>query len=211
MKNIIALITIIAITITSIFAQEKGASFTYVEFKAGYGISQLGAGLKDRYEAGHFATSGGFLATLAGYHKFSKVNNLNFGIKYKSLGAFVSNGDNGQEMFFNYWGAAAAIKYFPFDKDARKGFFVQGDYFFITQFTQKYTQPAIRAYTPQYGLGMGYAVGIGYDFSFKGDTKTLLTLGLEYEYDSRQGEVAGAVNETTYNSSNIGVLIGIKF
>jgi hypothetical protein len=114
-------------------------------------------------------------------------------------------------MFFNYWGAAATIKYFPFDAEARKGIYVQGDYFFITQFTQKYTQPSTRAYTPQYGLGRGFVIGAGYDIAFHNKTKTMMTVGFEYEMDSRMAEQPGAALETTYKSSNLGVMVGMKF
>jgi hypothetical protein len=212
MKNIIFL-TIILCGHSILFAQKKSGNiaFTNAEFKVGYGVSTLGDGLKEKYEAGHFTKSGGFLASLAAYRKFKKINNLNFGIKYKSLAASVSKGDNGQEMFFNYWGAAATVKYFPLDKDARRGFYLQGDYFFITQFTQKYTQPATRAYEPQYGLGRGFVIGVGYDITFHNDTKTMLTVGIEYEIDSRMAEQPGALLETTYKSSNFGVMVGIKF
>ncbi len=214
MKNKCLTVVLAIVALTNCLAQKQAqeapSAFTYVEFRAGYGLSILGSGLKERSDAGHFDPSGGFLATLAGYHKFKKIDNLNFGIKYKSLGAFVSKGDNGQEMFFNYWGAAATVKYFPFDKIARSGFHLNADYFFITQFTQKYTIPAIHAYSPQYGLGQGFVLGAGYDIGFP-KSHTMLTFGIEYEYDSRQGEMQGAVNETTYNSSNIGLLIGFKF
>jgi hypothetical protein len=103
-------------------------SFTYAEFRGGYGVSIFGAGLKEKYEAGNFSRSGGGLATLSAYHKFKKINHLNFGLKYKSLGAGPSQGDNQQEMFFNYWGEAVTMKYFLFDKNARKGIYLQGDY-----------------------------------------------------------------------------------
>ena len=211
MKKIILMITFLVAN-NFLFAQTKtkNIAFTFAEFKVGYGASTLGEGLKEKFEAGHFSNSGGFLASLAAYRKFKKINYLNFGIKYKSLAASVSNGDNGQEMFFNYWGAAATVKYFPLDKDARKGLYLQGDYFFITQFTQKYTQPATRAYEPQYGLGQGFVIGAGYDFAF-GKSNTMLTVGIEYETDKRMAEKPGATNETTYKSSNLGVMVGIKF
>lgn len=205
---------IIFLVVSSIaFSQNKNeaGSFTYAEFKAGYGVSNLGEGLKEKYEAGHFSTSAGFLASLAAYHKFKKINYLNLGLKYKSLAASVSKGDNDQEMFFNYWGVAVTVKYFPFDAAARKGIYVQGDYFFITQFTQKYTQPSTRAYSPQYGLGRGFVLGAGYDIAFHNKTKTMMTVGFEYEMDSRMAEQPGAALETTYKSSNIGVMVGIKF
>ena len=200
------------LTNTMLFAQNKGESesFTFAEFKVGYGNSVLGSGLKEKFDAGHFSSSGGWLASLAAYHKFKKVDYVNFGIKFKSLAAEASKGDNEQEMFYNYWGAAASIKYFPMDKNAKKGLYLQGDYFFVTQFTQKYTQKSTLAYTPQYGLGSGFVLGAGYDIPLKG-RKSMITVGLEYEIDSRDGEVAGAITETTYKSTNYGAMIGLKF
>lgn len=184
-------------------------TFTYAEFRGGYGITLFGTGLKERYEAGHFSTSGGGLASLAAYHKFKKINSLNFGIKYKSLGAAPAQGDNGQELFFNYWGAATTFKYFPFDKNAQKGVYLQGDYFFVTQFTQKYRNTANLQFDHQFAIGSGFAVGLGYDFAF-GTKKTMLTIGLEYEYDTRRGEVTG-IGDKKFVSSNIGLMTGIKF
>jgi hypothetical protein len=116
MKNILLIIVLIAFKCTNIFAQEERISFTVAEFRGGYGISIFGNGLKEKYDAGNFGTSGGGLASLAAFHKFKKVNYWNFGLKFKSLGAAPTKGDNGDEMFFNYWGAAVAAKYFPFDK-----------------------------------------------------------------------------------------------
>ncbi len=103
------------------------------------------------------------------------------------------------------------MKYFPLDKNAQKGFYLQGDFFFITQFTQKYTQPATRAYEPQYGLGRGFLIGGGYDIAFHKHTKTMMTVGFEYEIDSRMAEQPGTQLETTYKSTNFGVMVGIKF
>jgi hypothetical protein len=211
MKNISTIILIFIIQTTA-FSQTKVASesFTFAEFKAGYGNSIFGSGLKEKFEAGHFSSSGGWLASLAAYHKFKKINNLNFGIKYKSLAAEASRGDNDQEMFFNYWGAAVTIKYFPFDKNARKGLYLQGDYFFVSQFTQKYTQKSTLAYIPQYGIGSGFVFGTGYDIPLKGK-KSMITIGLEYETNTRNGQVAGVVAETILKSANYGAMIGIKF
>jgi hypothetical protein len=190
--------------------KEDADSFTYAEFKAGYGNSILGIGLKEKFEAGHFSSSGGWLASLAAYHKFKNINYLNFGIKYKSLAAEASRGDNDQEMFFNYWGAAVTVKYFPLDKNAKKGLYLQGDYFFVSQFTQKYTQKSTLAYVPQYGIGSGFVFGAGYDIPLKGK-KTMITIGLEYETDTRDGQVAGVAIETTLKSANYGMMVGIKF
>ncbi len=192
-------------------AQSKNdnISFTYAEFRAGYGVSSFGKGLKEKYDAGNFSTSGGFLASLAAYRKSKNVNYLNFGIKYKSLAAGPSKGNNKQEMFFNYWGAALSTKYFPFDKNARKGIYVQGDYFFITQFTQKYRTTENSEFNHQFAIGSGFAFGLGYDIPF-GDKRTMLTIGLEYERDNRTGEVTG-IGSKSFVSSNFGVMAGVKF
>jgi hypothetical protein len=91
---------------TLLFAQTKSENiaFTYGEFKAGYATSQFGANLKDQINAGNFSNSGGGLFTLGAYHKFKNINHLNFGGKFSALGASPAKGDNGQEMFFNWWG-----------------------------------------------------------------------------------------------------------
>jgi hypothetical protein len=184
-------------------------SFTYAEFRGGYGVSIFGNGLKEKYKAGNFGTSGGGLATLAAYHKFKKINSFNIGLKYKSLGAGPAKGDNSDEMFFNYWGAALTVKYFPFDKMAKKGVYLQGDYFFVTQFTQKYRNTARLEFNHQFAIGNGFAFGLGYDIPLK-NGKTMLTIGIEYEADSRRGEVTG-IGDKTFKSSNLGIMTGIKF
>jgi hypothetical protein len=213
MKHFVLTLAIFTLALANCIAQEQPTearvSFTYAEFRGGYGVTSFGSGLKERYDAGNFSTSGGGLFSLAAYHKFSRINNFNFGIKYKSLGAGPSLGDNGEEMFFNYWGAAATVKYFPFDKTARKGVYLQGDYFFITQFTQKYRNIANLFYDHQFAIGSGLAFGIGYDIALK-NNKTMLTIGLEYETDRRRGEVTG-IGEKVFRSSNFGVMGGIKF
>jgi hypothetical protein len=134
---------------------------------------------------------------------------LNFGIKFKALGASPAKGDNGQEMFFNYWGSAISAKYFPFDREAKKGIYLQTDYFFITQFTQKYRTTANRNFDHQFAIGNGFAVGLGYDLPI-GKERSMLTIGIEYEADTRTGEVTG-IGDKTFKSSNFGILTGIKF
>lgn len=194
-----------------VFAQTKpeNSSFTVAEFRAGYGVSFFGSGLKEKYEAGDFSSSGGGLFTLAAFHKFKPINYLNFGIKFKALGAGPAKGDNEQEMFFNYWGSAVSLKYFPFDRDAKKGFYVQGDYFFISQFTQKYRDTSAKTFDHQFAIGNGLAFGLGYDFPV-GKEKTMLTIGVEYETNSRTGEVTG-IGDKNFKSSNFGIMTGIKF
>jgi hypothetical protein len=210
MKNtFIVLLIICAQTIAFAQTQEEPTSFTYAEFRGGYGVTIFGSGLKERYDAGNFSRSGGGLASLAAYHKFKKINYFNLGIKYKSLGAGPSNGDNGEEMFFNYWGAALTTKYFPFDKMAKKGLYLQADYFFVTQFTQKYRNKAKKIFDHQFAIGSGFAFGVGYDIALN-NKKTMLTIGLEYEMDSRQGELTG-YGDKVFKSSNFGIMTGIKF
>jgi hypothetical protein len=210
MKHII-IVLIILIGQIDLFAQSKSdnISFTTAEFRAGYGVSQFGKGLKEKYEAGNFSNSGGGLASLAAYRKFKSINYLTFGIKYKSLGAGPSKGDNSEEMFFNYWGAAFSAKYFPMDRNARKGIYLQADYFFVTQFTQKYRTKSTNEYNHQFAIGNGVAVGVGYDFPI-GKGKNMLTVGLEYEADSRTGETTG-IGKKNFKSSNFGLMVGIKF
>jgi hypothetical protein len=99
-------------------------AFTYGEFKAGYGINQFSSGLSERFENGNFSTSAGGLASIAAYRKFDKLHFLHVGLKFKGLGAAPSTGDNGEEMFFNFWGAAFSAKYFPFRKSAEKGIYL---------------------------------------------------------------------------------------
>ncbi len=207
----LVIVILVMIGQTLVFAQSEqdNVSFTYAEFRGGYGLSIFGKGLKEKYEAGNFSSSGGGLASLAAYHKFKKINCLNFGIKYKSLGAGPASGDNGQEMFFNYWGAAVSAKYFLFDRNAKKGMYLQSDFFFVTQFTQKYRSIADKTFDHQFAIGSGLAFGLGYDFAI-GKGRTMLTLGLEFEFDSRTGEVTG-IGDKKFKSSNFGLMTGIKF
>lgn len=189
--------------------KKENVSFTVAEFRGGYGVNIFGKGLKEKYDAGNFSSSGGGLASLSAYHKFKKINYLNFGIKYKSLGAAPAKGDNQQEMFFNYWGAAITTKYFPFDRDAKKGIYLQCDYFFVSQFTQKYRNTITKNFDHQFAIGSGFVVGTGYDFPI-GKGITMLTIGVEYETNSRTGEVTG-IGDKNFRSSNFGIMAGIKF
>jgi hypothetical protein len=211
-KTVVKIITLFFLVValnSHAQSNKENISFTYAEFRAGYGVSSFGKGLKEKYDAGNFSTSGGGLFSLAAYRKFKKINNLNFGIKYKSLGAGPAKGDNGQKMFFNYWGAAFTVKYFPFDKNAKKGIYLQSDYFFVTQFTQKYRTKVNLDFNHQFAIGSGVSFGLGYDIPF-GTKRTMLTIGLEYERDNRRGEVTG-IGSKTFVSSNFGAMIGIKF
>ena len=112
-------------------------------------------------------------------------------------------------MLFNYWGAAVGVKYYPFNKQAKKGIYVQADYFFVTQFTQKYRTTKNLNFEHQFAIGNGVAFGLGYDIPL-GARKTMITIGIEYEMDRRRGEVTG-IGDKTFISSNFGIMTGIKF
>lgn len=188
---------------------KKDTAFTIAEIRFGYGASAFGKGLEEAYNAGNFSASAGFLVTLAAYRKFKNLDHFFVGLKYKSLGAAPSKGINGQEMFFNYWGVAASTRYFPFTKSATNGLFLQADYFFVTQFTQKYRTTASLNFNHQFAIGTGYAIGLGYALPLA-KKKNLVTVGIEYEVDERKGEVTG-IGDKTFSSSNFGVLVGFVF
>ena len=209
MKQLLLTLALIG-ALFSLRAQNSTSdAFTYGEFKLGYGTTQFGEGLKPVFEAGNFSASGGLLASIAVYRKFAKLNNFNFGLKFKALGAGPSTNNAGDEMFFNYWGTAVSAKYFPFNRAADKGFFIQGDFYFTTQFTQKYRNTAALTFDHQFAIGSGFGGLIGYDLNLNSNTAGL-TIGIEYDYASRQGEVTG-VGDVQFVNSNIGVMVGIQF
>ncbi len=182
-------------------------SFTYGEFKAGYAVSEFGKNLKETYDAGNYGTSGGGLFTLGAYHKFESINHFNFGGKFSALGATPSKGENGNEMFFNWWGAAISVKYYPFNKNANGGLNFYGDFYFITQFTQKYRNVEAKIYNHQFALGNGITLGSAYDFKYK---KINLIVSVEYGFARRTGEVTG-VGKRDFESSYFGTQLGFKF
>jgi hypothetical protein len=112
-------------------------------------------------------------------------------------------------MFFNYWIAAVGVKYFPFNKQAKKGVYVQADHFFVTQFTQKYRTTKNLNFDHQFAIGNCIAFSLGYDIPL-GARKTMITIGIEYEMDRRRGEVTG-IGDKAFISSDIGIMTGIKF
>ncbi len=73
----------------------------------------------------------------------------------------------------------------------------------------KYRKTSSLNFDHQFAIGNGYAFGLGYDIPL-GNRKTMLTIGVEYEYDKRRGEVTG-IGDKTFISSNFGILTGIKF
>jgi hypothetical protein len=90
-----------------------------------------------------------------------------------------------------------------------KGIYVQSDYFFITQFTQKYRTTSNLNFDHQFAIGNGFAFGLGYDYPI-GKGQNILTFGIEYEMDTRTGEVTG-IGDKTFRSSNFAITTGIKF
>ena len=210
-KNAIKLLAVLFIAIistkTNAQVSSERKSFTYGEFKAGYAVSQFGKNLEEKYDAGNFSTSGGGLFTLGAYHKFESINHFNFGGKFSALGATPSNGDNKDEMFFNWWGAAISAKYYPLNKDANSGFNVYGDFYFINQFTQKYRNVDANIYNHQFAIGSAISLGTAYDFKLAGYN---FSASVEYGLASRTGEVTG-VGKRTFGSSHIGAQVGFKF
>lgn len=211
MKNSIQLFKILIIFIICIKSNAQvdstKKSFTYGEFKAGYGVSQFGKNLKETKEAGNYGNSGGGLFTLGAYHKFEKINYFNFGGKFSALGATPSKGNGTNEMFFNWWGAAVSAKYYPLNKNADGGFNVYTDFYFITQFTQKYRNIDAKIYNHQFALGNGITLGAAYDFKYK---KTNLVASLEYGFARRTGDVQN-VGPVTFESGYFGAQVGFKF
>jgi hypothetical protein len=188
--------------------ESTSGGFTYGELKAGYGVTQFQSGLKERYESGNFGTSGGGLFSVAAFRKFESLGHLHFGLKYKSLGAAASKGDDDREMFFNFHGVGVSAKYFPFSAAAVDGLFVQGDYNFVTQFTQKYRNTAALEFDHQFGIGSSFTLGLGYQHSLA--HRYGLVASIEYDIASRQGEVQG-VGDKQFRNSNIAVQVGLIF
>ncbi|MCI4647230.1 hypothetical protein [Phaeodactylibacter sp.] len=216
MKKSIPLLSFLLIAAVSVFAQnesstfqkEDAGGFTYGEFKAGYGVTQFFSGLEDRFEAGNFDPSGGGLYSIAVYRKFNSINHLHFGLKFKALGAAPSQGDNDEELFFNFWGAAISTKYFPGSESGTKGFYLQGDYNFVSQFTQKYRNTENLDFDHQFAIGGSLTGGMGYQFPLK--NRYGLVVSVEYDWAFRQGEVQD-VGDVDFRNGNIGFQVGLTF
>jgi hypothetical protein len=216
MKSIFIYVALMAITVANVFGQSENAiitdntsvSFTYGEFKAGYGITQFSTGLKERFESENFSTSSGGLFSVAAYRKFKKLNYMHLGLKFKGLGASPSRGDNNSEMFFNFWGASFSAKYFPFSKSATKGIYLQGDYNFSTQFTQKYRNSAALEFDHQFAIGSSFTLGLGYHYPLK--NRYALVATVEYDWANRQGEVQG-IGEKQFKNTNLAFQLGLIF
>jgi hypothetical protein len=216
MKKIFSFLLLFITTVASLDAQTNNSvkkendndEFTYGEFKAGIGVTQFSTGLKERFNNGNFSTSSGGLFSIAAYRKFQKINHLHFGLKFKALGAGVSRGNNNNEMFFNFWGTGISTKFFPFSKSGTQGFYLQGDYNFITQFTQKYRNTSMLEFDHQFAIGNSLTLGIGYQIKLK--KRYGLLASVEYDNASRQGEVQ-AIGSKIFRNSNIAFQIGFIF
>lgn len=216
MTRIVYLLVALVVATTMAFAQQttdeaSGSvtnAFTYGELKVGYGVTQFGDGLSERYEAGNFSTSGGVLSSIAAYRKFDPIDHLHFGLKFKAHGAMPSNGDNSQEMFFNFWGAGVSTKYFPFSDKGDEGLYLQGDYYFTTQFTQKYRRTEAKEFDHQFAIGSSVTLGLGYQYQLSNGYALVATV--EYDLASRRGEVQG-IGDATFQNSNFGVQLGLVF
>jgi hypothetical protein len=205
-KAITALV--LAGTLAASASSQNDEELTYGEFKTGYGVTQFGPGLSDRFNSGNFSTSGGGLFSIAAYRKFEGIDNLHFGIRYKAFGAFQSRGDNGEEMFFNFHGASVSAKYYPFSRSASSGLYLQGDFNFSTQFTQKYRVSEALKFDHQFAIGPSLTVGLGYHFPLK--DRYAVVASVEYDWASRQGEVQG-IGDKRFRNSNLALQLGLLF
>ena len=212
---LVALVALVAATTMAVAQQTTDEvsgsatnAFTYGELKVGYGVTQFGDGLRERYEAGNFSTSGGVLSSIAAYRKFDNIDHLHFGLKFKAHAAMPSNGDNNQEMFFNFWGAGISTKYFPFSATGNDGLYLQGDYYFTTQFTQKYRRTEAKEFDHQFAIGSSVTLGLGYQHKLSNGYALVATV--EYDWASRRGEVQG-IGDATFQNSNVGIQLGLVF
>ncbi len=205
---LIASVTSIAQQDSAPSGETENKSYTYGELKAGYGVTQFSSNLSERFENGNFSTSGGGLFSLAAYRKFKNINHLHFGFRYKGLAAGPAQGDNNEEMFFNFWGTAVSTKYFPFSKPASKGLYLQGDFNFVSQFTQKYRTTESLNFDHQFAIGNSIAFGLGYHLPLKKGSACVISV--EYDSASRRGEVEG-IGDVQFRNSNIALQIGIIY
>jgi hypothetical protein len=141
------------------------------------------------------------------YRKFKKINYVQLGLRFQSMGAAPSSGDDGYEMFFNFWAASIGIKVFPFSKHTTKGLYASADYQFTTQFTQKYRNTELSIFEHQFAIGSGFNIGLGYDFPI-GEYGILV--GIEYGIARRQGEVSD-IGDVQFDNSNVAFMMGLRF
>jgi hypothetical protein len=141
------------------------------------------------------------------FRKFKKINYVQLGLRFQSMGAAPSSGDDGYEMFFNFWAASIGIKVFPFSKHTTKGLYASADYQFTTQFTQKYRNTELSIFEHQFAIGSGFNIGLGYDLPF-GEYGILV--GIEYGIARRQGEVSD-IGDVQFENSNVAFMVGLRF
>ena len=91
---------------------------------------------------------------------------------------------------------------------ADKGLYLQADYNFVTQFTQKYRSPSTNQFNHQFAIGNSFTGGLGYHYPFK--NRYGLLASLEYDWASRTGEVTG-MGDKNFRSNNISFQIGFIF
>lgn len=198
---------IIQIISTNAQLNSEKKLFTYGEFKVGYAVSQFGKNLKEVKDIGNYGTSGGGLFTLGVFHKFENISHFNFGGKFSALGATPSKGEGKNQLFFNWWGAAITAKYYPMNRNANGGFNIFVDFYFITQFTQKYRNVDAKIYNHQFALGNGLTIGSTYDFNYKNIN---LVTSLEYGFAQRTGDVQN-IGPVNFESGYFGIQLGFKF
>lgn len=189
------------------YAQEQQiqTNRTFANFSVGWGTTQFMENLNERFEQGGFSSSTGQFFAIEVYHKFNKLNYVAFGLKAKVYGASPSTNDQGEEMFFNFHSEGLSVRYYPFDKEAKKSLFIQTD-FMTSQFTQKYRDVDRKIYDHQFAVGNSFLTKLGYGFPIK--KNYALTLGIEYEYSVRQGEKQG-IGEIRFRNGNLGLSAGI--
>lgn len=184
-------------------------AYTFVEIGLGYGVVQFGDGLETRADAGGFGSPGGGLFSIGVFRKFAWLPNAALGMRYKNSGGSPTSGNGGDEMFFNYWLTSFAARWYPFDAQARRGVYLQPEYVFVTQFTQKYRNEARQVYDHQFAIGSGATVGLGYTYPV-GKRSAAIELGLEVDFVSRQGEVTD-VGEVSFSNTAIGGMARLRF
>lgn len=184
-------------------------AYTFAYIGIGYGVTQFGEGLEDRFDAGNFSNSGGGVFDLAVFRKPRWLPHAAIGLRYKNLGASPSTGDGGEEMFFNYWSTGVAVRYYPLDRAAVSGLYLQPEFTFVTQFTQKYRVESEQRYDHQFAIGSGAAVSVGYGFPLWGGRAGLEVAAL-FDYASRGGEVTG-VGSRAFTNTNLGGVVRLRF
>jgi hypothetical protein len=90
-------------------------------------------------------------------------------------------------MFFNFLKSAISTNYFPFSKSVSKGVYLQRDYCFITQFTQKYSNSSALESHHQFTISSSFTLGLGYQYPLK--NRYALMAKVEYDWANGKGKV----------------------